>query len=64
MAYLKPTDLIKKGDKVVIMVEVTIIDTSNSHGLCFEVLLPQMDFREPRKVWIDEKELFDYPGLE
>ena len=48
---------IKVGDKVSIIVEGTVTDYSDSHGLCYEVEFPKADFTRPRKVYFNVEEV-------
>lgn len=34
-----------------------VVDVSNAHGTCYLVELPQRDFTEPRRVWLDADEV-------
>lgn len=48
---------IRPGDKVTLFVKGTVVKRSDSHGLCFEVVLEQKDFVVPRKLWLNEDEV-------
>ncbi len=48
---------IKNGEIVKIIVEAIVTDYSDSHGLCYEVELPQKDYSKPRRIWVDANEV-------
>jgi hypothetical protein len=48
---------VKTGEKVTVSITGTIVNMSNSHGLCFLVQLPQKDFSEKRQIWLNEDEI-------
>jgi hypothetical protein len=45
------------GKEVAITGRGKITDTSNAHGLCYEVELPQYDYVVPRRVWLEAHEV-------
>lgn len=47
----------KTGDKVKILIEGTISEESNAHGLCFKVQFLRKDFSHVRSVWVNEDEV-------
>jgi hypothetical protein len=48
---------IENGETVRITVEAIVTDYSDSHGLCYQVELPQKDYSKPRRIWVDADEL-------
>jgi hypothetical protein len=54
---MKRIEELKKGDKVEIIIIGTVIDSSDSHGLCYEVEFPIKDYIEARTFWFDEDEV-------
>lgn len=49
---------VQKGDKITVWIlEAEVTDTSDAHGECFEITLPQKDFMNPRKIWLDWDEV-------
>lgn len=52
----QPARLIR-GDKVRVTLVGKIKDTSDAHGLCYEVQMPQMHGFTVRNVWVDPSEV-------
>jgi hypothetical protein len=47
----------KIGDEVIICVKAEIVNKGVGHGLCYEVMLPQQDFNNPRTIWLNANEV-------
>lgn len=49
--------MIKEGDNVFVKVKAVVRKVSNGHGECYHVELPQRDYSERRKLWVDIDEI-------
>lgn len=55
--------MIKEGDNVFVKVKAVVRKVYNSHGECYHVELPQRDYAERRKVWVDIDEIEELEEL-
>lgn len=49
--------MVKIGSKVLITVEAEVVQIGKGHGECYQVILPQKDYQEPRTIWLEPDEV-------
>lgn len=49
--------MVEIGDKILITVEAEVVNIGTGHGICYQVMLPQEDFVEPRTLWLNPEEI-------
>jgi len=45
------------GDRVMIIAEATVLDLSDSHGLCYQVELDKRGYNKRRLCWVEPDEI-------
>ena len=47
----------KEGDSITIKATGVVKEIGRGHGACYLVELPQLDYSEPREVWVNPNEI-------